>query len=390
MPNKKPDTNEDEKDPSEEVKRDAFGNEIIKEEDALPEPEDEETPDLEPAEAPQESGHASDLRVSSDRTGQSNSTEDNITEFDDEKTEVLINDIVAKEGDDLLAVQDAATGKGGIAHQQAKGSLWKRWWRSRWARRFTALLIFGGLVAAVAIPTARYWILNTAGVRSSVSVTVVDSSTQLPLKGVEVKLLGQKTKTDSDGKATLTGLKLGPATLEIDQTGFAKVKQQITIGWGSNPLGIFALKAVGVQYVIEVRGYLSGKPIEGVQAQSGDASAVSDKNGKITLTLASTVQASDSVTVSKGGYRTDQITLNADPKQPTKAVMVLARKAVYMSKQSGRYDVFKSDLDGKNRAFLLVGSGLENSNSSLVMSLDGNRITLISTRENKRDSDGFL
>jgi hypothetical protein len=71
-------------------------------------------------------------------------------------------------------------------------------------------------------------------------------------------------------------------------------------------------------------------------------------------------------------------------------MLVPDHKHVYISKQSGTYDLYSMDLDGKNAKLLLRGTGLETSNLSLVPSSDGNRAALVSTRDNVRDSDGFL
>lgn len=315
------------------------------------------------------------------------SPQDDTTEFDDEKTGLAIDDIVAKEGDDILAAQDAATSK---AAAEPVHGFWYRWWHNKWARGITLLIIAGGIAAAAAVPTSRYWLLNTAGVRVSASVVVTDGTTELPLKGVPVTIGGQRVQTNGDGQAKIHNLRQGPQKLHIEQSGFATIDRLVTLGWGSNPLGNVDLKAVGVQYVIEVRDYLSDKPVQGVEASAGDATAVSDKDGKVTLTLASTQAAKDGVTLAKGGYRTQQIMLTADPKTPTKAALVLDRKAVFVLKQNGKYDVYKSDIDGKNRQVLLAGTGRETSNISLMVSPDGTHAALVSTREDKRDADGAL
>lgn len=308
------------------------------------------------------------------------------TPFDDEKTDRAIDEIIAKEGDDLLAVQDAAAVKGGVAVARKGGGFW----RNKWLRSIILLLVLAGLAAALVVPKTRYWALNTAGVRSSSSVVVIDSATQLPLKGVEVSLAGKQVQTDSEGEATFSNLRLGPTRLIVSRVGFKEVNRDVVIGWGSNPFGNVLLQATGVQFVIKVTDYLSQKPVEGVEATDGQATAKSDKNGKVTLTLESAVIPKEGVTLTKAGYRTEAISLNEDAKKPTEVAIVLARKAVFVTKQSGKYDVYKSDLDGKNREVLLAGTGNENSNISLAVSPDGGRVAFASTRENKRDSGGFL
>ncbi|HEY5805973.1 MAG TPA: carboxypeptidase-like regulatory domain-containing protein [Candidatus Saccharimonadales bacterium] len=320
---------------------------------------------------------------------QAKEEDEDSTSYDDEKTEQAINEIVAKEGDELLAVQDAGSMRGGVKFK-AGGSASSRFWRSKLLRLTLLFLFLCGAAVLFTMPKTRYWALNHANVRSSASVVVVDSTTQLPLKGVHVTIGDQSANTDSDGKAKFTNLMLGPAELSVSQVGFDEITRNITIGWGSNPLGSFALKATGVQYVIEVRDYLSDQSLEGVEATNGTVTAISDKKGKITLTLESTVASSDGVSLSKPGYRTEKVTLNEDPKKLAKAVMVPSRKTAFATKQNGKYDVYKTDLDGKNREVLLPGTGAENGNITLVVSPDGSRAALVSTRENRRDSDGFL
>jgi hypothetical protein len=347
-------------------------------------------PDLVPEET--EGEDKAETKSLPEPDSKSEQADDDSTPFDDEKTGEVIDEIVAKESDDLLAAQDAAIGKPTTRIKPKKrGSLLGRWWHNKWARSITLLLLFGGIAALLVVPKTRYLVLNTAGVRSSSSVVVVDDSTQLPLKGVEVKLGEQETKTDSRGRVQFKELELGPTKLVVSRVGFEEVQRSVIIGWGSNPFGTVALKASGVQYVIEVRDYLSDKPVEGVEATDGvEATAVSGKDGKITLTLSSAITAESTITLSRGGYRTEQIALDADPKKTTKASLVLDRKAVFMTKQSGKYDLYKSDIDGKNRELLLPGTGAETSNIGLAVSLDGKRAALVSTRENKRASDGSL
>jgi hypothetical protein len=70
--------------------------------------------------------------------------------------------------------------------------------------------------------------------------------------------------------------------------------------------------------------------------------------------------------------------------------MVPAHKHVYISKQSGKYDVFSIDVDGKNAKVLLPGTGSETSNLSLVADPSGSYAALVSSRDGQRDKDGYL
>ena len=321
-----------------------------------------------------------------------NSEEDPI----DPETDRAVDDIIAKEGDELLAAEDAkhepdTTGKRTFG--QKIRDFFAAWWHNKTARWITIVVILAAVGTAAAIPKVRYAVLNTVGVRAAVTIVAVDDSTQLPLKNVTLAVAGQQATTDINGVARIDHLKLGPQTVTVKRIAFQTVTQRVVLGWGSNPLGNIGLKAVGVQYTINVTDYVSGKPVANVEATSNGIEALSDKNGKITLTI-DTQDAADGqdvpVAIILSGYRTEQLSLPADSTKPTNVQLVTDRKDVFVSKQSGHYDLYKVDVDGKNKQVLLPATGNENENISLVVSPSGDQAALVSTRDNMRDSDGYL
>ncbi|HSX29812.1 MAG TPA: hypothetical protein VLE73_04620 [Candidatus Saccharimonadales bacterium] len=326
-----------------------------------------------------------------DSTASSPTPDDDTTAYDDAVTSKVIDEIVAKEGDTVLAAEDEKSAHSApVAGQRAKGGRLRVLLHSKAFWWSLVLLLFAGAGVAAALPVGRYWILNMAGVQSGASVITTDDVTGLPVKGVTFTIGGKSAETDESGNASVAGLRLGKTRMSIEQPGYATITQEVTVGWGSNPLGSYKLKAAGVSYTIQVKDYISEKPLQGVQAASGDSNAVSDKNGKITLNLPGVASPTDTVQLSKDGYRSDEITLQPDPKQPTQALLVLNKKVVYASKQNGTYDIYKSDLDGKNAQVLLKGTGSETSNISLATSPDGTKAAVVAARDNKRDSEGAL
>lgn len=315
------------------------------------------------------------------------------TILDDAETEQAVDDIVAKESDDLLAVQDGEQ----VESMPVRRGFWKRighffgqWWQNLWARWITILLLLAGATAVAVIPSWRYTVLNTAGVRSTASVVVLDNTTQLPLKNVDVVLGGKSSQTDINGVAKFSDIKLGKYKLSVKRIAFASYDREVTIGWGSNPLGTYKLQAVGTQYTIMVSDWLSGRPIEKAEAESEQANALSDATGKIVLTVDDVDVTSLNVTVRGNGYRTETLALDAATTTPGTISLVSDRKAVFVSKQSGKYDVYSMDLDGRDKKVLLAGTGNENSSIALVVSPDNTQAALVSTRDGKRDADGFL
>lgn len=346
-----------------------------KEKDEKPVPELEEA---EPTPAPeQEAAPAEDSAAETETDA-----------FDDARTNEAVEDIVRTESDKLLEAEDEK--RAAAETKEPKRGLWSRWWHSKPARWLTILLVFGGLGAAAVVPSSRYWVLNSAGVRVSASVHVVDETSGQPLKGIKASMGSVSAVTDEKGRLELKQLKLGPQQLTIEEPGFATIKKRVVLGLGSNPLGDFELEAVGVQYVLQIHDFVTNQPLQGAEVRSGDAVALADKKGKAVLTLPGTHSGDVDITVSKGGYRSEALTIKALTKEVTAVRLVIAQRAVYVSHQNGRYDVISSDIDGQNAKVLLAGTGNENANITLVTSPDGSHAALVSTRDNKQGAEGEL
>lgn len=307
-------------------------------------------------------------------------SDDAETKLDDKQTDQAVEDIIRNESDELLEAQDSKTEK---VKPTGKKSWWKRAWL-RWA--LLAILLAG--IGLMAFPATRYQILNAFGVRVSAAVEVKDGTTGQPLKNVIVTIGGVQSQTDTEGKATVDKIKLGPNTLKLERIAFASFEKQVVLGLGSNPLGTFELDAVGAQYTMIIRDYLSGQPIEGAEASNGQAVARSDASGKIVLTLEKSDGSDVTATVGAVGHRSDQFTLKAEVTNDV--VLVSAAKEVFISKESGKYDLYTMDVDGKNKKVILAGTGLETGNIALAVSPDGERAALVSTRDDKRTADGRL
>ena len=330
--------------------------------------------------------------IEADNKPKADTTDDPLN---DAKTDAAVDDIIKEEGDAVLAAEDKAKQAANTPEPKrgfwgAIGHFFAAWWHNKIARAMTIMVVVLAIAGVAAFPQSRYFVLNTVGVRSSSTVIVMDNGTRLPLKNVTVSIGSKQAKTNSQGVAKIEGIKLGKQQLTIKRIAFATVTQPVTIGWGSNPLGQFILNATGARYVINVTDFVSGKPVIDAEATSGDEiAAKADKDGKITLTLDQTDATTIDVAVSGKNYRTDSFTLHVDTTKPVGVSLVPARKTIFVSKQSGNYDVVSMYLDGKDRKTILAGTGYENNNVSLVTSPDGISAALVSTRDNVRDNDGY-
>lgn len=318
-----------------------------------------------------------------------------VIEPSDETTDEKVDDIVEKESDELLAAEDkeleeAFTDKKPLTRKEKLKQLFWRWWHNKKARygTFAGLIVL--IVAIFAIPATRYFVLNNVGVRASASLTIHDQSTSQPLKNVKVSLSNQSGVTDSDGKVKLRYLRLGKTKLVVQKRAFAEVNKTVTVGWGSNPLADVDLKAIGSQYSFVIKDWLSNAPIDKAAANSGEFDATSDKDGKLVLTVDAGKDQELNVKISADGYRTETIVLGENNKDSQEIKMVSARKQAFISKRSGKYDLYKIDVDGKNEELVLAGTGSEQPDIGLVAHPTEEFVAMVSTRDNVRDKDGFL
>lgn len=312
------------------------------------------------------------------------------------ETEKAVADIIAKESDEILEIEDAVRETEEPAKPKktkqrkhplkALGTILKKP-AARWALAF---ILLAGAAAAATVPTSRYFLLHAAGVRVSSSMTVIDETTQQPLRNAEVRIGEVKALTDETGKVTLQKVRVGPNTLTITKRAYAQLSKQVVLGWGSNPLGGLALKPTGTQYAISVKDFLTGKGLEGVTATSGQADAQSDKDGNIRLSIEKPSEGDITVTLKRTGYRDEELTINPDDTDEQSATLVPSKKHVYISRRSGTYDIYSAYIDGKDEKVVLAGSGNERDDMVLIAHPTDDVAVYVSTRPGQRSPSGEI
>jgi len=306
--------------------------------------------------------------------------------------DVGLDDEVARESSEALTKDDADEASQ-AAKPKSQGRIRnfiKSWWNNKKLRWVTIITILVLIVGVVVYPETRYYVLNNVGVRSSASVVVIDKASRQPLKNVEVKLNNASGITNQDGYVKLDKVRLGDTVLMVQRKAFAPLEKKVTVGWGSNPLGEVILEPKGLQYSFIVKDFLSDKPLEKVEAISGDASGFSDKDGKIILTLDTTSDEPVDITIKADGYRSEKLTETAEGTNDKQIKMVPAQEQAFISKRSGKYDLYKIYADGQGETLVLSGTGYERDDMTLVPQPQGNNVALVSTRDNQRSSDGNL
>jgi len=306
---------------------------------------------------------------------------------EDPITAHAVDDIVRNESDVVLAAEDA---KRNVATDGDKPKKKKPGRGKRILKLFIFLLFIGALVAGIT-PTSRYYALNTAGVRAKTSIHILDQSTQQPLKNAKLRAEGVEALTDENGDATLDGLKLGPTQLRLEKVGFATITKNVTIGWGSNPMGEEKMTPTGAQYAFMVVDYLSGKPIVKAEATSGQANAFSDKKGKLLLTLDKPDDKFE-IIITAAGRRPEKfaMTTSQKPEDEKLVKMVPSRKHAYSVEQGGRFDLYAAYADGKDAKLILKGTGSETEDITLAQHPSDEVVAMVSTRSGKQGKDGQL
>jgi hypothetical protein len=317
--------------------------------------------------------------------------------FDDQDTADAVEEIVAEESDKVLEAEDKEKEALSAPKEPKQGlkakvkSLLKKWWANPLARygfiSGSVLLII--LIAL--IPVTRYSLLNLAGVRVKASMTVVDKKSERPLANISVSLGDKVQKTNEEGYIEFSDLKLGKSKLKIERRGFATQERDLTLGWGSNPLGTQGLEAVGSQFTFVVVDYLSEQPIAISRATAPGVDAEADNDGKIVITVAEDAVETDTVSVIADEYREEQFQISElSPDQERTIKLIPDRKHVFVSRRSGKYDVYKMNADGTNEEMLLKATGKERDTINVVPHAKDDVVALFSTRDNDRNGDGYL
>lgn len=316
---------------------------------------------------------------------------------EDPSTSDAVDEIVAEESNRLIAIDDAKAelSKKGL-HPAGQGFFGKikskigEFWADPKKRAFALSAIFLSVLVIGIVPTSRYFALNLAGVRVSTSFKVIDEKTGQPLKNVEVIIGDKSSKTDKEGQVKVEKIKLGPQDVVTKKPAFAESVRKVTFGLGSNPLGEVGLVAVGSRYTFNVTDFLSKQPVPGVEAISGEASAVANAEGEIVLVVPDEKEGNVDVQLVAEKYRTEVLSLPVGEKATQNLEIVPDRKQAFVSKRSGKYDLYKIDVDGKNEEKILEGTGSEKSEGMIILPhAEKEIVAFVSTRGSNYNRDGF-
>jgi hypothetical protein len=303
--------------------------------------------------------------------------------LDDATTDKAVDEIAAEESDKLLAVDDAAAGQAVVKGSKSWKDKLRDLVRKKW---FWPVVIGLILMAVFAIPMTRYKLLGLV-LKSSYEVVVTDQKTNTPVSGAIVKLADQEAKTDGAGKASLKAA-VGNQELVIEKQYYQSYSEDVLVPIKrAKSAHAVSLAATGRQVPLVIKDRVSGQPLAGVEISILDTEAKTDKNGKSTVVLPTKTDKLD-VKLSLKGYNdlktSAKVTSQVVPENTFE--LTPAGKVYFLSNQTGKIDVVKTNLDGSDRKVVLAGNGQEDPRSTVLLAArDWNYVVLLS----KRDSSGF-
>ncbi len=232
------------------------------------------------------------------------------------------------------------------------------------------------------VPWTRYH-LGALALKKDFAVQVLDSKTNSPVSGATVFSGSASAETDANGRATLHSLKVGNHSVSVAKKyykdGQATVLVPILKAKSSPSV---ALEATGRQVKITVTDVVTTTGLSGVDIKVADITAKTDKDGNAAVVLPAGA-ASQKASLSSSGFNKADVTVQVDDKtvKENKFSLTPAGKIYFLTTRTGKLDVMKVDLDGKNAELVLAGTGHEDeNNTSLVASPDWRYLALRAKR----------
>lgn len=256
------------------------------------------------------------------------------------------------------------------------------------------LLIIGGVFLSVsiillAVPFTRWPVINALGFRANSEIVVQEAQSKQNLAGASVSVDGVVLgTTDSEGFVRISNIKMGEQTVLVEKPGYSREEKKLTFSFGSNK-HMIPLEAVGVKINFSVKNWLSEAPIRGAVLISRLTKSESNEKGEASVIIPPTDEETV-VEVSAKGYLSRKITV--DTKVTSREVRLVSdAKNYFISKRSGKFDIFSSHLDGSNQKKIIEGTGKEDPQLlQFVVHPNNKKAILVATREGTRAADRMV
>ena len=343
--------------------------------------------ELEPEEAKQEDTELQTGDVAHVEISETKQEVDDTAESSSDDSE----DIDHRSASQVALNDDEEVNSGGKFNLKMLPKRFISWWQKAKLRNSMVAISATALLLLVVLPSPRYALLNTAGVRATASVEILDDETMLPLRDVLVSLAGQEKQTNKNGLVQFEGVRLGRQKLTITKSAYDTHDVSWTIGVGSNNIEPIRLRAIGTSFDFKITDWLTGSPILNAEVIYGENSAFVDSAGVAKLNT--TVPSADPivVTVTAPAYAEGMVEISTTTNELNEVSLVLDRHHLFISKRDGKYGVYKIRADGSDEQLVLAGTGSEGSELKFDTSPSGKKSILVAVRDkDKKNKDGFV
>jgi hypothetical protein len=263
----------------------------------------------------------------------------------------------------------------------------KGYWRKKlWTLPLTLLVILGVLLA---IPTTRYLLVGWFW-QENITITVRDSQNNSLVTQANVTIDGKTVVTNKEGQAKVAAVHVGNRHAEVEKKYYSTLGIDLEVPVLANNKNFdLTLKATGRLTKVKVTNKISGVLVADALLDAGNGNqAKTDKDGLATLVIP-VDKKEISVAVRSSGF--NDATLTVQPDKEGSVALIPSGKMFFLSKQSGKIDVVKTNYDGSDREVILAGTGNEeDSSTSLLASRDWKYLVLNSKRESGKNNAIYL
>lgn len=257
---------------------------------------------------------------------------------------------------------------GTVGLEQKRPGRFKRFLRTRKGKVIVILVAILAIVGILfAIPLMRYMILGVF-IKKDIPIVVTDSTTKKPVTEAQVTLGSLSGKTDGEGRLTLQDVPLGEYKLKVAKSYYTDSESPLTLPiFGQTPETKVDLVATGRQVPVTLVSSITNKPLEKALITVGDASTISDAEGKATIVLPADADMLKG-TVTLDGYNQAEVDIKVtDQADVNTFSLTPAGNVYYLSKQTGKLNVMKAHLDGTNPKVVLEGTGNESDTETVLL-----------------------
>jgi hypothetical protein len=286
----------------------------------------------------------------------------------------------------------------------------KRHWYNFLKRPKFWFSLFGLLIIAAVfawlITPSRIWVLNTIGLRTELSIaTLVNATEGTPpiLKNALVTVNEQEYHTDDNGELKIT-VPYGQTRIVVSKQGYETITKDQMLDYdpffylvGGKEADAqlrnqaMLMKSVGIEVSFKAKDWLNGQPVTSGKFSVGDVTTEPGSQGEVHLVLPATDAKTVQIKAEFGGTGYTDATVELPvPTNDQDVTFVPAGRHYFISKRTGQFAVYSSNLDGSDVREVVPAASNETADIALTVSPSGKYGVLASTREATRDTFGSV